>query len=138
MKKEVICFLLVILMALILFEDLDYVTPRSAAASMGASTESPADIKLTPLNPLFIQCQLGLTSSRAVTQTNQYHRLGSIPPPVNFSRLMDNTPPLRAVAIHSHTISASKGKLRLSTIKVLAEAVEPLQLMALLSLTYVH
>jgi len=32
-----------ILMVLILSEDLDYVTPRSAAASMGASAESPAD-----------------------------------------------------------------------------------------------
>jgi len=138
MKKEVICLLLVILMALILFEDLHYVTPRSAAVSTGASAESPVDISLAALNPLLIQYQLGLTSSRAVTQTNHYHRLGSIPPPVNSSCLIDNTPPLRAVAIHSYTISASKEKLSLSTIKVLVEALEPLQLMALLSLTYFY
>jgi len=69
-KKEVICLLLVILMVLILSEDLDYVTPRSAAVSMGASAESLADISLAPLNPLFIQYQQGLTSSRAVTQAN--------------------------------------------------------------------
>jgi len=110
MKKEVICLLLVILMVLILFEDLGYVTPRSAAVSIGASAESPVDISLALLNPLFIQYQLGLTSSRAVTQTNHYHRLGSIPPPVNFSCLMDNTPPLRAVFIHSHTISPGPRK----------------------------
>ena len=56
-------------MVLILSEDLDYVRPRSTAASMGASAESPANISLAPLNPLFIQYQLGLASSGGITQT---------------------------------------------------------------------
>jgi C1A family cysteine protease len=87
MKKEVVYLSLIILTVLALFGALAHNASPNAVASMGLSAESPASISLAPLNPLFIQYQQDLVSSRGITQTDQHHIHGSIPPPVNLSHL---------------------------------------------------